>query len=163
MSTLPSIEAIQVLDGKIYAMLTPDEEQTLNFFIGQGRKFGVSVAIINEADPAALANARSKEEAEHILKSANSRIRVTVGDFFQVQRRDEAGEWQDMAATGDPRKAAELLTDSHRRVVDRFSGKELSRANLLSMTPLDEYYKACPAGELSSLSSTQKQLPGETS
>lgn len=72
------IEAVKVLNGKIFAMLTPEEEAVFNFYLDQGRKFGVSVSVINEANPDALAAARSKQEADHILKSANSRIRVIV-------------------------------------------------------------------------------------
>ena len=74
----PSIEAIKALDGKIFAMLTPGEEVTLNFYRDQGRKFGVAVSIINEADPAELAKAPSRLQADQILKSANSRISVSV-------------------------------------------------------------------------------------
>ncbi|MBU2434582.1 MAG: hypothetical protein KJ716_13205 [Gammaproteobacteria bacterium] len=60
-------------------MLSPNEEALLNFYRDQGRKWGVSVAIINEADPEKLAMARSRQQADQILKSANSRISVTVG------------------------------------------------------------------------------------
>lgn len=73
-----SIEAVKALNGKLFAMLTPDEEATLNFYLERGRKFGVAVEIVGEADPLELANARSKEAADRILKSANSRILIVV-------------------------------------------------------------------------------------
>lgn len=78
MNTQPSIESVKALDGKIFAMLTSDEEATLNFYRERGSKFGVAITIINEADPEELASARSKEAADQVLKSANSRISVIV-------------------------------------------------------------------------------------
>lgn len=82
MTTLqPSIDAVKALDGKIFAMLNDEEMNTLNFYRDRGRKFGISVQIINKADPVVLAKAKSKQEAEHILKSANSTISVSVSDF----------------------------------------------------------------------------------
>lgn len=77
----PSIDAIKALDGKIFAMLNDEEINTLNFYRDRGRKFGVSVQIINKADPVALEKAKSKQEADHILKTANSRISVSVSVF----------------------------------------------------------------------------------
>ena len=74
-----SIEAVKALDGRIFAMLSPNEEALLNLYRAQGRKWGVSVSIINEADPAELARARSRQQADQVLKSANSRVSVTVG------------------------------------------------------------------------------------
>lgn len=78
MKSQPSIEDVKALDGRIFAMLNPDEEAVLNFYRDQGRKFGVAVSIINEADPAELARASSRQQADQILKSANSRVHVTV-------------------------------------------------------------------------------------
>lgn len=74
----PSIEELKALDGKIFAVLIEREREVLNFYRDRGRKFGVSVSIKNEADPGALAGARSKEEADQIMKSANSRVGVTI-------------------------------------------------------------------------------------
>ncbi len=76
--TPPSIEEVKALDGRIFAMLNADEEAVLNFYRDQGRKFGVSVSIINEADPEELARASSRQQADQIMKRANSRIHVTV-------------------------------------------------------------------------------------
>jgi len=77
-STTPSIEAIKALDGRIFAMLNAAELETLEFYRAQGRKYGVAVSIINQADPKAVAAAKSRQEADHIMKSANSLISVSV-------------------------------------------------------------------------------------
>jgi len=50
----------------------------LNFYRDRGRKFGVSVSIINEADPVELARAPSRLQTDQILKCSNSRVHVTV-------------------------------------------------------------------------------------
>lgn len=78
MKSQATIEEIKALDGKILAMLDSHEEQVLRFYTEQGRKLGVAVSIINEADTEALAAARSKQQAHQILKSANSRVSVNV-------------------------------------------------------------------------------------
>lgn len=75
---LPSIEAIKALDGKIFAMLTTEEEATLNFYRDRGRKFGVAVSIINDANPEELAKASSRLQADQILKQSNSRVSVSI-------------------------------------------------------------------------------------
>lgn len=77
MST-PTIEQVKALDGKIFAMLTAEEQSVLDFYRNQGRKYRVAVSIINEADPEELARAASQEQADQILKSANSGVSVTV-------------------------------------------------------------------------------------
>lgn len=74
----PTIEQVKALDGKIFALLTDSENAVLNFYRDRGRKFGVAVSIINEADPDELARASSREQADQILKRANSRVSVTV-------------------------------------------------------------------------------------
>lgn len=77
-TTNPSIEVVKALDGKIFAMLDADEMRVLDFYREQGRKFGVSVSIINKADPELLACAESQEQADQIMKTANSVVSVTV-------------------------------------------------------------------------------------
>ncbi|WP_236077342.1 hypothetical protein [Paraburkholderia domus] len=72
------IAAVRALDGRIFATLSDDEMAVLNFYRDTGRKFGVAVSIINEADPDELARASSREQADQILKRANSRVSVTV-------------------------------------------------------------------------------------
>ncbi|MGF6440137.1 hypothetical protein [Paraburkholderia youngii] len=74
----PTIERVKALDGKIFAMLTDSELAVLNFYRDCGRKFGVTVSIINEADSDELAGASSREQADQILKRANSRVSITV-------------------------------------------------------------------------------------
>lgn len=74
----PTIDEVKALDGKIFAMLTERESDVLNFYRDRGRKFGVTVSIKNEADPKVLARAHSKEEADQIMKTANSRVGVTI-------------------------------------------------------------------------------------
>lgn len=44
----PTLAELQLLDGRTYAELTPDEITVLNFFCKYGRKYGVTV--INKAD-----------------------------------------------------------------------------------------------------------------
>ena len=74
----PTIDAVKALNGKIFATLSTEEEVVLDFYLKQGRKFGVSVSIINEADPEELARAKSQEQADQIMKTANSKVSVTV-------------------------------------------------------------------------------------
>lgn len=84
MNKPPSIEEVKALDGRIFAMLNPGEEAVLNFYRAHGRKFCVSVSIINEGDPEELARAPSRLQADQILKRTNSRIHVTVS---QVEKK----------------------------------------------------------------------------
>lgn len=76
-SQQPSIEAVQALDGKNFAMLSEEERQVLAFFLEQGRKHGVKVEVLSDADPAALERA-SREQADQILARANSHVKVTA-------------------------------------------------------------------------------------
>lgn len=78
MSTIPPIEAIKTLNGRIFAMLDEAELESLEFYGSRGRKYGVSVVIENKADPAAVAAAKSRQEADHIMRSATSLVSVTV-------------------------------------------------------------------------------------
>lgn len=47
----PQIADVQGLDGRIASTLSPMETAVLNFYHAKGRKYGVSVTIINRADP----------------------------------------------------------------------------------------------------------------
>lgn len=82
----PTIEEVKNLDGKIFAMLTERENQVLDFFRQQGRKYGVAVSIINEADPEELARAKSQAQADEVMKRANSRVSVKVDDANEYAR-----------------------------------------------------------------------------
>jgi hypothetical protein len=79
---IPTIEAVKALDGMIFAMLDDEQMEVLNFYRDQGRKFGVSVSIINEADPEELARARTKQQTDQVLKGANSRVSVAILTFI---------------------------------------------------------------------------------
>jgi hypothetical protein len=74
----PTLEQVKALDGRIFAMLSKDEQAVLDFYRLQGRKYGVTVAILNESDPEELARASSQEQADQILKRSNSRVSITV-------------------------------------------------------------------------------------
>lgn len=76
MSQIPSIESVVALDGRVFAMLSPEEVKVLEFYRDQGRKYGVALSIINKADPAELAKASSKAEADDVMRSANSIVSV---------------------------------------------------------------------------------------
>lgn len=78
MHNQPKIEEVQALDGRVFATLDDNERNTLQFYTMQGRKFGVAISIVNEAGQAELAAARSPQQAEDILKNANSRVHVLV-------------------------------------------------------------------------------------
>ena len=75
---LPTTEEVKALDGKIFAMLNEREAHVLDFFRMYGRQHGVAIEVKNEADPDALARATSRAQADEIMKSANSRVHVTV-------------------------------------------------------------------------------------
>lgn len=77
--SIPNLEAVKALDGRIFAMLSSDELSILDFYRTQGRKFDVAVSILNEADPAELALAGSRQQADEIMKRANSKIKVVIG------------------------------------------------------------------------------------
>lgn len=77
--TIPTLEAVKALDGRIFAMLSVEEQAVLDFYCAQGRKFDVAVSILNDADPAELLIAASREHANWIMKRANNRVKVNVG------------------------------------------------------------------------------------
>ncbi len=76
---IPTLEAIQSLDGRIFATLNEQELLALEFYRAQGRKYDVAVNIINKADPADLARAQSQTQADAIMKRANSLVSLIVG------------------------------------------------------------------------------------
>lgn len=85
MDTIPTIGQIAALDGRIFAMLTPQESEVLDFYRAQGRKFDVAVSIINKADADELARAVSPQQADAIMKQANSLISITVGPGAEMR------------------------------------------------------------------------------
>jgi hypothetical protein len=74
----PTIEQVKALDDKIFAQLADSEKAVLSFYRDYGRKFGVAISFINEANPDELASASSREQADQLLQRADSRISVTV-------------------------------------------------------------------------------------
>ena len=78
-TTIPTLEQIQALDGRIFATLTSDEDAVLRFYRDRGRMFKVSISILNKADPDELAEAECRQHADEIMKRANSLVSVMVG------------------------------------------------------------------------------------
>jgi hypothetical protein len=74
----PSVSEILAIDGKILDLLDDREKLVLKYYQSRGRKYGVSVIIANEVDPEELAKARSRQQADDILETANSRIAVKI-------------------------------------------------------------------------------------
>ncbi|WP_321935328.1 hypothetical protein [Paraburkholderia sp. J8-2] len=74
----PTIEQVRALNGRIFSMLTEEEKTVLTFFSERGRRFGVAISILNEADHDELARAPSRDHADEILTRANSRVSVLV-------------------------------------------------------------------------------------
>jgi hypothetical protein len=79
MNTIPTIDQIKALDGRIFAMLTAEEAAVLDFYRKQGRKYDVAISFINKANPDELALVKSEAEADAIMKRANSLVSVSVG------------------------------------------------------------------------------------
>lgn len=63
-------------------MLTAEEQAVLTFYRDRGRRFDVAVAILSDADPKELARA-SRQQADEIMRRANSHVRIMVGDGAQ--------------------------------------------------------------------------------
>lgn len=78
MNTAPRIpvEAALALNGRIFAMLSSDELEVFEFYREQGRKFGIDAQINSTADPAELVQARSKAEADEVMRRTNSTVSV---------------------------------------------------------------------------------------
>ncbi|WP_175047949.1 hypothetical protein [Duganella vulcania] len=106
----PTISEIQALNGKIFAMLSAREKEVLDYYRDQGRKHGVAVSIVNEADPEELARAVSKEQADQIMQRGNSRVSVTVA----------AGHLQQLLADTPQHRQRQDGTDSQQRDVEAF-------------------------------------------
>ena len=89
----PSIQSVLALNGRIFAMLSPAEHAVLEFYRNQGRKFGVAVSIISDADTAELASAPSQQAADEILRRVNSTLSVQLMNSEEAREAaaDEAG------------------------------------------------------------------------
>ena len=83
----PTIEQALKLDGKIFAMLSSEEEAVLSYYLDRGRKYGVSVVFEKDADPGAGRGANSTPKALELLKRGKSVVRVS---FLGVPGSNEA-------------------------------------------------------------------------
>lgn len=77
--TIPTLESVQALNGRIFATLLPEEHAVFDFYAAQGRKFEVEISIVKDGIAIDLDGAATREEAEAIINSSNSKISVTVG------------------------------------------------------------------------------------
>ncbi|EPH6098155.1 hypothetical protein ACS0KQ_003182 [Vibrio cholerae] len=73
-ATQVSIESLQ---GRDIATLNEDEKATFDFFVAQGRKYGVAVSFVSEAPQEELERANSRQEYDEIVERYPSRITVT--------------------------------------------------------------------------------------
>lgn len=75
------IGSIAALDGREFAMLSELELMRYRVARDAGRKFGIRVTVLTDADPAELA-AASTEQQEEIHRKARSKIAVSwaLGD-----------------------------------------------------------------------------------
>ncbi len=80
---IPTLDSVHALNGRIFATLSSDEHAVFNFYLAQGRKFEVEISIVKDGVAIDLEDAASREEAEAIIKSTNSKISVTVGPGAQ--------------------------------------------------------------------------------
>lgn len=79
MTTIPTIDSIKALQGRNFARLNSDELSTLEFCRRQGRKYDVAISIISDVDKSELAQAVSRQQADEIMRRANSHVSVTIG------------------------------------------------------------------------------------
>lgn len=77
-NTIPTLDAIRALDSRNFATLSADELLILRFYHDQGRKFDVAITISTDADAKELEGA-SRDQAEEILRRANSHVHVAIG------------------------------------------------------------------------------------
>lgn len=76
---IPTLDELKALDGRIFAMLSPQEQTTLEFYRRQGRKYDVAINILVDADPGELATAISPAHVDELMKRANSIVKVFIG------------------------------------------------------------------------------------
>ena len=72
----PRVESALALNGRIFAMLSPEEVTLFEYMREQGRKHGVVASIVSQADPAELAKATSKANQDEVMRRANSTVSV---------------------------------------------------------------------------------------
>lgn len=69
--------SIEELHGRDVATLNTDEKTAFEFFVTQGRKYGVAISVISEAPQEELDRANSRQEYDEIVERYPSRITVT--------------------------------------------------------------------------------------
>lgn len=107
-SPIPTLDQVRALEGRVFAMLTPAELETLEFYRRRGRRFGVSVSVmgpVNQPDPL---RTTSQAQADEILRQANSLVFVSVGQGAAEAWAERAGA--DTTECG----CAEVSRHSHR-------------------------------------------------
>ena len=81
-TTIPSIEALRRLNGRIVSKLSSVELEVLEFYQCNARRFDVSIQILSKVSPGELTRATSLEHTNEILR--NSYISVFVGPEAEV-------------------------------------------------------------------------------
>jgi glycerophosphoryl diester phosphodiesterase len=74
----PTVDEVNQLNGKDFAMLNEREKVVCEYFLHQGRKFGVSLNVKSEAPQEQLAKANTKEQYNDLISRYPSTIKVTV-------------------------------------------------------------------------------------
>ena len=77
--TIPTLESIRALNGRIFATLSPKEHEVFDFYAAQGRKFEVEISIVKDGVAIDLDDAPGRARAEAIIKASDSKVSVVVG------------------------------------------------------------------------------------
>lgn len=70
-------QVAEKLDGQVFAMMSPEDLATLNFYRDQGRKFGITVYFEGEDEPTALDVTQGPKEIDAFHARANSIVHVS--------------------------------------------------------------------------------------
>lgn len=79
---IPTLESLKALNGRVLAMLSPDETAVLQFYRSRGRKFDVTIEIIGGGSEyhADGAQPHSLDQLNQLQRRTNSRVNVIVGE-----------------------------------------------------------------------------------
>lgn len=75
----PTLDQIQALDGRDFAMLSTVELEVLKFYRNQGRKFDVAISIVNKAHATCMAHTMPRSVEDGNQNHRNSFITVAIG------------------------------------------------------------------------------------
>ena len=78
-----NLEQILELQGRDLATLSEEENNLLKLFLLQGRKLGANIALFSNVSLEDLAKC-SNEQAEQVLKQANTKIQVSNTPFSDL-------------------------------------------------------------------------------